>query len=127
MIVVHGAVEEVVGVLAEVLTDATYPADRVEAERARVAERISIARSQPGIIARTALAARRYGAHPYAEQLPATELVDAVRSQALRKLTRARVPRLGSVPPASLSPFQWSASASHCQRMTSGSVSGVSS
>ena len=86
----------VLGVLAEVLTDATYPADRVEAERARVAERISIARSQPGIIARTALAARRYGAHPYAEQLPAVELVDAVRSQALRKLHRERVLPAGS-------------------------------
>ncbi|MGY1682197.1 M16 family metallopeptidase [Geodermatophilus sp. SYSU D01176] len=86
----------VLGVLAEVLTDATYPADRVEAERARVAERISIARSQPGIIARTALAARRYGAHPYAEQLPATELVNAVRSQALRKLHRERVLPAGS-------------------------------
>jgi predicted Zn-dependent peptidase len=86
----------VLGVLAEVLTDATYPTDRVEAERARVAERISIARSQPGIIARTALAARRYGAHPYAEQLPAVELVDAVRSQALRKLHRERVLPAGS-------------------------------
>ncbi|SDO31185.1 pitrilysin family protein [Geodermatophilus sp. DSM 45219] len=86
----------VLGVLAELLTDATYPADLVAAERARVAERISIARSQPGIIARTALAARRYGAHPYAEQLPAAELVDAVRSQALRKLHGDRVLPAGS-------------------------------
>jgi zinc protease len=86
----------VLGVLAEVLTDASYPADQVEAERARVAERISIARSQPGIIARTALAARRYGVHPYAEQLPATEVVAAVRSQALRKLHRERVLPAGS-------------------------------
>ena len=58
------------GVLAELLTDATYPDDRVEGERDRVAERIAIARSQPGVIARTALAARRYGSHPYAIQLP---------------------------------------------------------
>jgi predicted Zn-dependent peptidase len=86
----------VLGVLAEVLTEASYPADQVEAERARVAERISIARSQPAIIARTALAARRYGVHPYAEQLPATELVTAVRSQALRKLHRERVLPAGS-------------------------------
>jgi predicted Zn-dependent peptidase len=86
----------VLDVLAEVLTDATYPTDRVEAERARVAERIAIARSQPGIIARTALAARRYGPHPYAEQLPAAELVTAVRSQALRKLHRERVLPAGS-------------------------------
>ncbi|RBY74331.1 insulinase family protein [Geodermatophilus sp. TF02-6] len=86
----------VLGVLAEVLTDAAYPADRVAAERARVAERIAIARSQPGVIARTALAARRYGAHPYAEQLPAPELVAAVRSQALRRLHRERVLPAGS-------------------------------
>ncbi|MGY1821169.1 M16 family metallopeptidase [Geodermatophilus sp. SYSU D00079] len=86
----------VLGVLAEVLTSATYPADLVEAERARVAERISIARSQPGVIARTALAARRYGAHPYAEQLPTPELVSAVRGPALRKLHRERVLPSGS-------------------------------
>jgi zinc protease len=86
----------VLGVLAEVLTDATYPTDRVEAERARVAERIAIARSQPGIIARTALAARRYGPHPYAEQLPAAELVTAVGSRALRKLHQERVLPAGS-------------------------------
>ncbi|MGK5113155.1 MULTISPECIES: M16 family metallopeptidase [unclassified Geodermatophilus] len=86
----------VLGVLAEVLTSATYPADLVEAERARVAERIAIARSQPGVIARTALAARRYGTHPYAEQLPSVDLVGAVRSQALRKLHRDRVLPAGS-------------------------------
>src|SRR3954454_7226787 len=81
----------VLGVLAELLVSASYPNDRVEAERARVAERISIARSQPGVIARTALAARRYGAHPYALQLPSPELVLAVRSTALRTLPRDRL------------------------------------
>ncbi|WNV74695.1 pitrilysin family protein [Geodermatophilus sp. DSM 44513] len=86
----------VLGVLAEVLTDATYPAGQVEAERARVAERIAIARSQPGIIARTALAARRYGAHPYAEQLPAVDTVAAVRGKPLRTLHRERVLPAGS-------------------------------
>ncbi|MGY1641279.1 M16 family metallopeptidase [Geodermatophilus sp. SYSU D00703] len=86
----------VLSVLAEVLTSATYPTDQVEAERARVAERISIARSQPGVIARTALAARRYGPHPYAEQLPAPEAVAAVRGPALRKLHRERVLPAGS-------------------------------
>ncbi|MBB3086052.1 M16 family metallopeptidase [Geodermatophilus sabuli] len=86
----------VLDVLAEVLTSATYPGELVEAERARVAERISIARSQPGVIARTALAARRYGTHPYAEQLPTPELVEAVRGPALRKLHRERVLPAGS-------------------------------
>ena len=50
----------VLGVLAELLTGATYPDDKVEGERDRVAERIAIALSQPGVIARSALAARRY-------------------------------------------------------------------
>jgi predicted Zn-dependent peptidase len=65
-------------------------------ERDRVAERIAIARSQPGVIARTALAARRYGDHPYAVQLPDAERVAAVDGQALRELHRARVLPAGS-------------------------------
>jgi len=68
--------------LAELLTAATYPKDRVEAERSRVVERVTIARAQPGVIARTALAARRYGTHPYAAQLPRPELVEQVKAQA---------------------------------------------
>lgn len=86
----------VLGVLAELLTTATYPADRVEGERDRVAERIAIARSQPAIIARTALAARRYGSHPYAVQLPDPELVLDVRAPALRRMHREHVLPAGS-------------------------------
>jgi zinc protease len=87
---------DVLGVLAELLGSATYPAGPVEAERARVGERIRIARSQPGVIARDALAARRYGAHPYAQQLPSVDLVDAVTPAALRRLHRDRVLPAGS-------------------------------
>jgi zinc protease len=86
----------VLGVLAEVLTQAAYPGDQVEAERDRVAERIAIARSQPGVIARSALAARRYGTHPYAAQLPAPDLVGKVAAAALRKLHRERLLPAGS-------------------------------
>ncbi|MGY1745342.1 M16 family metallopeptidase [Blastococcus sp. SYSU D00695] len=86
----------VLGVLAELLTSATYPKAQVEGERARVAERIAIARSQPGVIARTALAERRYGSHPYALQLPAAEQVGLVRPGALRKLHRDRIVPTGS-------------------------------
>ena len=81
----------VMGVVAELLTGATYPDDAVEGERDRVAERIAIARSQPGVIARVALAARRYGDHPYAVQLPDSERVAAIDGQLLRDLHRARV------------------------------------
>jgi len=86
----------VLGVLAELLTDATYPDDQVEGERDRVAERIGIALSQPGVLARRALAARRYGDHPYAITLPDPELVTAVDGDALRDLHRARVLPAGS-------------------------------
>ena len=88
--------EPVLGLLAELLTDATYPDDGVEGERQRVAERIGIARSQPGVIARTALAERRYGEHPYAIQLPDTELVAAVDGSALRTVHRDRIVPAGS-------------------------------
>ncbi|MDP9458905.1 MAG: insulinase family protein [Actinomycetota bacterium] len=91
-----GGLEPVLGILAELLTGATYPDDRVEGERDRVAERIAIARSQPGVIARTALAARRYGEHPYAIQLPEPERVAAVDGAALRAVHRDRILPAGS-------------------------------
>jgi predicted Zn-dependent peptidase len=91
-----GGLAPVLGLLGELLTDATYPDDQVEGERDRVAERIAIARSQPGVIARTALAARRYGDHPYAIQLPDDALVAAVDGNALRSLHRERVLPAGS-------------------------------
>jgi zinc protease len=86
----------VLGLVAELLTDATYPDDRVEGERDRVAERIRIALSQPSVIARSALAARRFGDHPYAITLPDPELVTAVDGETLRELHRARVLPAGS-------------------------------
>lgn len=86
----------VLGVLAELLTGATYPDDEVVGERDRVAERIAIAQSQPGVIAHAALAARRYGDHPYALTLPDPELVRAVDGDALRDLHRTRVLPAGS-------------------------------
>jgi predicted Zn-dependent peptidase len=86
----------VLALLAELLTSATYPGERVEGERDRVAERIGIARSQPGVIARTALAARRYGSHPYAVQLPDPELVLDVRAPALRRMHGEHVLPAGS-------------------------------
>ena len=87
----------VLGVLAELLTDASYPAGQVDGERDRLAERIAIARTQPGTIARSALAARRFGSHPYAIGLPDAELVSAVRAPALRRLHRERVLPAGSI------------------------------
>jgi zinc protease len=86
----------VLGVVAELLAAATYPDEKVEGERDRVAERIAIARSQPGVIARAALAVRRYGDHPYAIAIPDVDLVAAVDGEALRGLHRQRVLPAGS-------------------------------
>jgi zinc protease len=91
-----GGLTPVLGMLAELLTGAAYPAGPVEGERDRLAERIVIARSQPGVIARTALASRRYDGHPYAIQLPDPDLVADVRPPALRRLHRERVVPSGS-------------------------------
>ena len=86
----------VLGVLAELLLSPAYASGEVAAERDRVGERLRIARSQPGVVARTALAARRFGAHPYAQQLPAADLVAGVTPAMLRKLHRERVLPAGS-------------------------------
>ena len=91
-----GGLAPVLDLVAELLTTATYPEHEVEGERERVVERVTIARSQPSVIARAALATRRYGDHPYALTLPPPELVAAVDGDALRTLHRGRVLPAGS-------------------------------
>ncbi|MGV9980953.1 M16 family metallopeptidase [Micromonospora wenchangensis] len=78
-------------ILADVLTDASYPADWVQTERDRLVDRIQVALSQPAHLARTALLRRMYGRHPYAVQTPEPDQVRAVRSAALRRLHAERV------------------------------------
>ncbi|MBM7078904.1 M16 family metallopeptidase [Micromonospora humida] len=78
-------------ILADVLTDASYPADWVQTERDRLVDRIQVALSQPAHLARTALLRRMYGRHPYAVQTPEPEQVRAVRPAALRRLHAERV------------------------------------
>lgn len=86
-------------ILAQVLTGAVYPEDEVATERARLADRIDIARSQPAHLARAALLRRLYGAgavagsggdHPYAVQTPEPEDVRAVEPHVLRELHAGR-------------------------------------
>ncbi|WP_422754702.1 M16 family metallopeptidase [Micromonospora sp. WMMD708] len=78
-------------ILADVLTDASYPADWVQTERDRLVDRIQVALSQPAHLARTALLRRMYGRHPYAVQTPEPDQVRAVRPAALRRLHAERV------------------------------------
>lgn len=83
-------------VLADVLVDASFPADEVLGERARLAERLRMARSQPSVIAAEALHERYYGTHPYARTMPQVTELQAVTRAQLRALHRGRVVPDGS-------------------------------
>jgi predicted Zn-dependent peptidase len=87
----------VLEVLADVLTNASYPADEVERERGRLVERITLARSQPNVIAREALQKVLYGDHPYAKEMPqAGEVAAVTRDDVVALHGKALLPR-GSV------------------------------
>lgn len=85
------------GLLADVLTAAAYPADEVDGETERLSQELLIARSQPSVLAGVALARRLYGDHPYAYGLPAADAVRAVTPPQLRALHRSRVRPGGAV------------------------------
>jgi predicted Zn-dependent peptidase len=72
--------------LAEVLTEATYPPEAVRADKERVAEEVVLAGSQPEVRAGEALRRRLYGSHPYATGMPTPEAVRAVGAASLRRL-----------------------------------------
>ncbi|HZM75171.1 MAG TPA: pitrilysin family protein [Candidatus Limnocylindrales bacterium] len=82
--------------MAEVLHDATYPVQEVTTERDRLADRISVALSQPSHLARVALLKRMYGSHPYAVQTPGVEEVRAVDPADLRALHAERLHPAGA-------------------------------
>ncbi|MEJ2854852.1 MULTISPECIES: M16 family metallopeptidase [unclassified Saccharothrix] len=89
--------DTVLDVLRDVLTGATYPAEEVERERARLVERIRLARSQPNVIAREALQRHLYGDHPFAKEMPeAEEVAEVGRDDVLALHAQAVLPR-GSV------------------------------
>ena len=83
--------------LAEVLTDASYPKHEVEGERDRLVQELAIHRSAAGVIAREHLMARMYGEHPYARDLPSAEEVADVKPKHLRALHVDRVVPAGSI------------------------------
>jgi zinc protease len=85
------------GVLADVLNNATYPADEVGTERDRLVDRIQVAQSQPAHLARVALLKQVYGSHPYAVQTPAAEEVKEVTPEQLLALHAERVHPNGAI------------------------------
>jgi len=81
-------------VLADVLTAATYPSHEVDSERGRLVERLAVARSQPGVLAREAVLRRSLGEHPSAKEVPRPSDVATVAAADVRALhARAVVPQ----------------------------------
>jgi zinc protease len=74
------------GLIAEVLTEARYPSDEVAGERTRLVERIRVSRSQAGSLAAEALAHRLAPGHPYGLTTPGEEQVAATTAAQLRAL-----------------------------------------
>ncbi len=83
--------------IAEVVTTASYPSREVAGERARLVERLAIARSQPSVLVGEAINGRLHGDHPYARELPTVEAVAAVTPGQLRKLHADRMVPAGSL------------------------------
>jgi predicted Zn-dependent peptidase len=72
--------------MASALTGATYARKEVETERERLVERLTIARSRPGVVASETLGKRMWGEHPYALDLPTIDAVAETSPGNLRKL-----------------------------------------
>ena len=84
-------------VLADVLTSATYQDDEVNRERERLVEQITLAESEPSVIARKALQRHRYGDHPFAKEYPeANEVIETTVAE-IRALHQTAVLPKGSV------------------------------
>ncbi len=77
------------GLVAEVLTGATYPKGEVEADRQRTADQVIVLLSRPEMLAEEAFAARLFGRHPYATPIPRPDALVRVSAPALRSLHRA--------------------------------------
>lgn len=92
-----GGLDRGLAILAQVLTDAAYPAEEVQTERERLADRIQVARSQPAHLARVALLKRMYGDHPYAVQTPEPEQVRAIGTDELQNLHSERIRPAGAI------------------------------
>ncbi|MGQ0837677.1 M16 family metallopeptidase [Actinokineospora sp.] len=95
--VLAGGFDTLLNVLADALTGAVHRDDEVEGERGRLIERITVARSQPSIIARDALQKHRYGDHPFTREMPEAADVAVVEADHVRALHAAALLPRGSV------------------------------
>ncbi|WP_045876304.1 pitrilysin family protein [Pseudofrankia sp. DC12] len=85
------------GILAEVLTEPTYPDDEFVGERDRVVEDATMALSQPAVIAREALLGRMFPGHPYGSALVEPAILAEVGVGAVRDLHDARISPRGAI------------------------------
>jgi len=87
---------DILGILSDVLTGATFPEGEVETERARLIDRVQVAQSQPQHLARVALQKRMYGEHPYAVQTPSIEDIKPLGTHEMAAMHAARVHPAGA-------------------------------
>jgi zinc protease len=90
-VVVHasalaGKLRDILALLAEVLTSATYPAHEVEGDRARTADQVTIALSHPETVATEAINKRLFGRHPYGAEMPRPDAIGRVSAPRLKRL-----------------------------------------
>ncbi len=78
--------EAMAGLISEVLQGAAYPAKAVRADRARLADELVIAKSQPSTIAKETIARRLHGNHPLATGLPAPSTLSRIAGPTLAHL-----------------------------------------
>jgi predicted Zn-dependent peptidase len=88
---------DLLGLVSEVISSATYPKSEVAGERERLVAELAIARSQPAVLAREALLGRLYAKHPYAIEWPEPDDLAAVSAKQLRTLHQRAVSPAGAV------------------------------
>jgi zinc protease len=84
--VLSARLEEFVDLVDEVVVGARFPDSPVRTERARLAQEVVLARSQPEVVAEEALRKRMFAGHPYGLGLPSPSTVHKVSARALRTL-----------------------------------------
>ena len=84
-------------ILAEVLTEPTYPDDEFSGERDRIVEDATMALSQPAVIAREALLGRMFRGHPYGSAVAQPAVLAGVSVGAVRDLHAARISPRGAI------------------------------
>jgi predicted Zn-dependent peptidase len=87
---------DILGIMSDVLTGATFPDGEVETERARLIDRVQVAQSQPQHLARVALQKRMYGEHPYAVQTPSIEDIKPLGTPEMAAIHADRVHPAGA-------------------------------